>query len=104
MNGENKTDGIYLRKGVGNKTFCVTCQKTELGYLVLFEKKLKIRSKKKICDETKSTSRKPVFSSQVGFTSLDLIDYDAVMSLLPDEEKAIFVQLVDKIAEGFKND
>lgn len=103
MNDENKTDTIYLRKGVGNKTYCVTCQKLDSGYSVLFEKKIKIRSKNKVCDVSKSTSRKPVFSSLINVANLDSIDYSVIMSSLVNEEKEMFRQIVEKLEEGLKN-
>ena len=100
----NVLNTLYERKGIGNRTFSVTCTKENQGYSLCCEKKIKIRSKNKISDPKKSTSRKTIFSISIKINDLNEIDYYRFFSSLSNEEKEIFHKLVIKIAEKINHD
>ncbi|PAV01491.1 hypothetical protein CBG25_16375 [Arsenophonus sp. ENCA] len=94
---------LYDRVGIGSKNYCVTCKKKEDGYDLLLEKKIKIRSKRKVADPNKSTTRKIVFSTNIRISDFDKISYDVLPSSLLYEEKNIFKNIINKIARKIEN-
>lgn len=99
---ENVLNTLYERIGIGGKTFCITCKKQENSYILIFEKKIKIRSKVKIADPSKSSSRKVILRACVQTHDFGTIDYNSLFYSLPGEEKKIFKALVIKIAGKVK--
>lgn len=100
----SSSNEMYIRKGVGNRTYCVTCQKMDDGCLLTFEKKIKIRSKKKIADESKSTTRQVVFNKIIKTQSIGSINHDDIFSSLSPVEKDIFINIIKEMTDGYRNE
>ncbi|WGM08722.1 hypothetical protein [Arsenophonus nasoniae] len=100
---EKELPTLYERVGIGSKNYCVTCKKKEDGYDLLLEKKIKIRSKRKVADTNKSTTRKVVFSTNMRIGDLYKINYDVLLSSLLYEEKIIFKNIINKMLMEIEN-